>query len=402
MSSTTSPSENSGQVQHGPFTWTEDAQPHAAEWHSEGGWPAPTRVVVGDDTMTADAAYRLIRNGTAVMWRGDFHNGRQMLSALGRRIDRSAASGGPGGGRDAGGASGTRGAHLDLTAAFRRHRGEAFTRARLLGMLLVALDADYTLSLRRAPNTRLACTEAYGPMTGPSVVSLRELVGVIGAHQWRTTGVAIPELNDRIYPHYGVFSPVRGEYLTLVATAPLPSAGVAFDIGTGTGVLAALLARRGIRHIVATDLDSRALACAGENIQRLGLARSVEVVEANLFPDGRANLVVCNPPWIPAEARTSADHAVYDPDSRMLRGFLDGLASHLETGGEGWLIISDIAERLGLRSRGELLDWIEDAGLTVTARMDTRPTHGRAADKNDPLHAARSAEITSLWRLRAA
>ncbi len=397
MSSTTSPPENLGQVQHGPFSWTEDAQQHAAQWHSEGGWPAPTRIVAGDDSMTADAAYRLVRTGTAVMWRGDFHNGRQLLSALGRRIDRRAASGGT---RSV--QRGTRGSHPDLTAAFRRHRSDAFTRAQLLGMLLVPLDTDYTLSLRRAPDTRLACTEAYGSISEPSVVSLRELVGVLGAHQWRANGVPVPELNDSIRPHYGVFSPVRGEYLGLVADAPLPSGGVAFDIGTGTGVLAAILAQRGVRRVVATDLDPRALACACQNIQRLGFAASVEVVEANLFPVGRANLIVCNPPWIPAEARASTDHAVYDPDSRMLRGFLTGLADHLEPDGEGWLIISDIAERLGLRSRGELLDWIEEAGLLVTARLDTRPTHSRASDRNDPLHAARSAEITSLWRLRAA
>jgi hypothetical protein len=28
-----------------------------------------------------------------------------------------------------------------------------------------------------------------------------------------------------------------------------------------------------------------------------------------------------------------------------------------------------------------------------------RPHHPRAKDENDPLHAARAAEVTSLWRL---
>lgn len=416
MSSTTNLPENSGHSEHGPLHWTEGTQPHAAQWHSEGGWPAPARLIVGDDTMTADAAYRLFRAGTAVLWRGDFNNGRQLLSALGRRIDR-AADGGRSRGRAGAGGRGNReparaGAGSDgsspgrrggdLTDAFRRHRSDAYTRAQLLGMLVVPLGADYVVPLRRAPEMRLACAEAYGPASGASVVSLRELVGVMGAHQWRTTGVLVPELDEHIHPHYGVFSPVRGEYLRLVADAPIPSDAVAFDIGTGTGVLAAILSRRGIHRVVATDLDPRALICAGENIGRLGLAQSVDIVEANLYPPGRANLVVCNPPWIPAEARASTDHAVYDPDSRMLHGFLAGLVDHLQPGGEGWLIISDIAERLGLRSRGELLDWIEDAGLVVIARLDTRPTHGRASDRNDPLHAARSAEITSLWRLRAA
>jgi hypothetical protein len=47
------------------------------------------------------------------------------------------------------------------------------------------------------------------------------------------------------------------------------------------------------------------------------------------------------------------------------------------------------------------MEWIEAAGLKVVDRHDVRPTHGRAADDSDPLHAARSAEVTSLWRLAA-
>ena len=83
----------------------------------------------------------------------------------------------------------------------------------------------------------------------------------------------------------------------------------------------------------------------------------------------------------------------------MLRGFLNGLAEHLEPQGEGWLILSDLAEHLGLRTRSELQELIDQAGLTVLGRRDVRPIHPRAADKTDPLHAARAAEITSLWRL---
>ncbi|HOF30018.1 MAG TPA: methyltransferase, partial [Burkholderiaceae bacterium] len=91
--------------------------------------------------------------------------------------------------------------------------------------------------------------------------------------------------------------------------------------------------------------------------------------------------------------------AVYDPDSRMLRGFLDGLATHLAPQGEGWLVLSDLAEHLGLRPREQLLGWIESAGLSVRGRLDVRPRHPKAGDASDPLHAARAAEITSLWRL---
>jgi methylase of polypeptide subunit release factors len=230
------------------------------------------------------------------------------------------------------------------------------------------------------------------------------LLGLVGAHEWRTKGIEIAAIGGRIYPHYGVFAPIRSEYVDLVATAPLAalsssSCSSAFDIGTGTGVLAAVLARRGIMRVVATDRDPRALACARENLERLGLAQQVAVVQADLFPEGRAALVVCNPPWVPARPSSPIERGIYDPESRMLRGFLGALPAHLEPGGEGWVILSDLAEHLGLRPRSELLAAFHAAGLKVVDRSEVRPKHPRASDATDPLHAARAAEVTSLWRL---
>jgi methylase of polypeptide subunit release factors len=122
-------------------------------------------------------------------------------------------------------------------------------------------------------------------------------------------------------------------------------------------------------------------------------------VHADLFPEGRAALVVCNPPWVPARPSSPIERGIYDPESRMLRGFLGALAEHVEPRGEGWLILSDLAEHLGLRTRSELLSLFEEAGLEVVERRDVRPIHPRAADETDPLHAARASEVTSLWRL---
>jgi methylase of polypeptide subunit release factors len=347
-------------------------------------------MMVADDTMTADAAYRLACEGTALLWRGDFQNAKQLLQALSRRIDRKPH-------RERKPAK----VVTSMTEAFHLHRQAQAQRSRVLGMLLLPLDADYRVPLRRAPEVKQACEEAYGACEEDSIVSLRELLGLIGAHEWRKKGVLIPALDDRIHPHYGVFSPVRGEYVQLVAEAPLPAGQTAFDIGTGTGVLAAVLARRGVANIVATDQDPRALACARENIARLELNKQVEVVQADLFPPGRAELIVCNPPWIPAKPSAALEYAIYDPDSRMLKGYLNGLAAHLAPQGEGWLILSDIAERLGLRTRDALLAAIDSAGLKVIDKTDIRPHHPKAADTTDPLHAARAAEVTSLWRLTA-
>lgn len=371
--------------------WTEDGAERSALWRSEAGLPPPKRVVIADDQTPADTAYRLASEGTALLWRGDFQNARQLLQAMARRVDRKPQR---------------KSRHADkapasLTEAFHKHRLAQSQRARTLGMLLLPFEAGHVVPLRRAPDVREACEQVYGPSSQPYVASMRELLGLIGAYEWRRKGVEIPILGERIHPWYGVFSPVRGEYLELVAREMLPSTALAFDIGTGTGILAALLAERGVERVVGTDQDARALGCARENIARLGLDDRIEIIEADLFPQGRAPLIVCNPPWVPARPASPIEHAVFDPDSRMLRGFLDGLAAHLEPRGQGWLILSDFAEHLGLRTRDQLLGWIDAAGLKVLGRSDVRPHHPKANDAEDPLFAARKAEVTSLWRLAA-
>ncbi|MGW2771976.1 methyltransferase [Streptomyces olivaceoviridis] len=371
--------------------WTTGHTHQSARWHSENAAPLPRRTVVADDRMKANDAYRQACEGTALLWQGDFHNARQLLKAMGRRIDRK-----------------TPRSSTSPSKSFHLHRRSNSHRARVLGKLLVLLDDDHILALRRAPDVRQACLEAYGPPKGPMVVSLRELLGVIGAHQWRLNGVDVPALGTRIHPHYGVFAPVRGEYVDLVAHTPLPPAtlrnpdtGTAFDLGTGTGVLAAVLARRGINRVVATDINPRALACARENAHQLALTDRIEVSGPGLFPEGRADLIVCNPPWLPAHPTSPIEQGVYDPDSTMLHSFLAGLSAHLRPGGEGWLILSDLAEHLGLRTRQQLLDAIQAAHLRVVDKIDVKPRHPRSKDATDPLHAARSAETTSLWRLTA-
>ena len=376
--------------------WSSQGQAHTAQWRSESGASAPRRVIAADDTLPADTAYRMACEGTGLLWTGDFQNARMLLQALMRRADRKP--------RKVAAKAAQKAAAATPAEAFHLHRQAQAQRARVLSSVLIVLEGDYTIALRRAPDLRQACTEAWGPASGNRVVaSLRELLGLVGAHEWRKKGVEIPALGappgNRIHPHYGVFSPVRGEYVDLVAQAPLPSKALAFDVGVGTGVLSAVLARRGVQRVVATDQDPRALTCARENLQRLGLTGRVELQQQDLFPEGKAPLVVCNPPWLPARASSPVERAVYDEGSGMLRGFLAGLAAHLEPGGEGWLILSDLAEHLQLRTREQLLEWMAQGGLKVLGRQDVKPRHGKSADASDALHAARAAEVTSLWRL---
>jgi hypothetical protein len=204
--------------------WQEQGQDHSSLWRSENGTPPPKRVVIADDTTTADEAYRHACEGTALLWRGDFQNARQLLQAMARRAEpkvRKSRKPVP---------------EKSITEIFHLHRQSQLQRARILGMLLIPVEAGNVIPLRRAPDVSTACVEAYGGSGEPYVVSLRELQGLIGAHEWRKKGVPIAALDGaRIHAHYGVFSPVRGEYLDLVAKAPIPRTKMAFDIGQHPG-----------------------------------------------------------------------------------------------------------------------------------------------------------------------
>ncbi|WP_338848587.1 class I SAM-dependent methyltransferase [Massilia sp. W12] len=374
------------------ISWQEGAQTRSAVFFSAKQGKAPARLQLAADNLAADAAMSAISQGASLLWRGDYHQARQLLQALARRLDKKSAPK-PGATPPA------------LPQAFHQWRMGQAQRARVLGALLLEVDADWRILAARAPDVQAAlhatCPDWQAQL--PGLISLRELQGIIGAWEWRRQGLALAQLDGaRLTPHWGVFAPQRNEYLDLLLSAPLPpGCARALDVGAGSGVLSVILAKRGIAEIDATDNAPRALACARDNLQQLmPAACRWRVLEADLFPSGQDyDLLVCNPPWLPGKAGSSMEAAIYDPDSRMLRGFLQGAKAHLRPGGQAWLILSDLAEHLRLRSRQDLLDWIAQAGLQVLEKHDVQPQHRR--DPDDPFYRERMQEVSSLWRLGA-
>ena len=372
---------------HPYIEWDQDGTPQKSLWFSEAGVLPPSKVILIDDTMSANQALMLMKQGTGLLWGGDYQNGRELLRAIARRLDRPPRVGQH---------------QIPETPAeiFASHRQRLGIRSDLMGLLLIALTKDFVIELRRGQEVALACQEVLGMISEPIVMPLKQLLAIVSAHEWRKKRVFIPALQEYITPHFGVFSPNRGEYLDLIGQAKLPKKhDIVFDIGVGTGVVSILLAKRAIAKIIATDLDPRALAGAQEHINSLELQDRREVILADLFPPGRADLVVCNPPWIPAQPSSQIEHAIYDPDSRFLKAFLQKLPEHLHQDGQAWLILSDLAEHLGLRQHQDLLDWIAQSGLVVLNQLHTTAKHPKVQDKSDPLYFARSREVTSLWVL---
>lgn len=370
--------------------WEESGTPKQALWQSENHARMPKTVQVADDTLSADKAYKLCCEGTGLLWRGDFQNAKLLLQAIKRRILRPKKKAGR--------------SPRDLTEAFHFQRQAQAHQARILGLLLIELDANNQINLRRAPIITEACAHAYGQPQESRVVALRELLGVIGAYEWHKKGLSFACLPHPIYPAYGVFSPTRHEYLDLIANTSLPNnCKVAIDVGVGTGVISAILANRNIETVIGTDISDQSLQCAEHNLAPYAESNNIQLIKTDLFPEDnttKADLIVCNPPWLPGRASSLLESAIYDDKSQMLKGFLAKVAGFLTQNGEVWLILSDLAEHLGLRKREQLLEWIKAGNLSVIETVETKPKHQKALDKSDPLHVARQAEVTSLWQLK--
>lgn len=359
-----------------------------ALWYSEAGLPPPKIVKVVDDTISANLAMADAKEGVGLLWNGDYHNARELLKALSRRLAKPPRVGS---------------LKIPPTPAeiFHQHRLTQKFKAEVLGQLLIPLSKDFEILLRRGQDVQIACREVLGEISEPVVMPLKTLLAINSAHEWRKKKIHISSFEKPFTPHFGVFSPVRGEYLDLVTHMPMPpNTRVAFDIGIGSGILSILLAKKGVAHIVGTDVDPRAIDCAQENIQTFGMQEKIQVQMTDLFPQGCADLVICNPPWIPAKPSAPIEHAIFDQDSKMLQGFISQLPHHLNEQGQGWLIISDIAEHLGLRSREDLLQMFTNAKLEVVSKKDIKATHPKVRDQADPIHFARAKEATSLWVLK--
>jgi ribosomal protein L3 glutamine methyltransferase len=82
----------------------------------------------------------------------------------------------------------------------------------------------------------------------------------------------------------------------------LPAPRTVLDLCTGSGCLAVLAARAFPRaRVTASDLSADALAVARRNVAR---HRRIRLVQSDLFAklDGRFDLIVTNPPYVPASS----------------------------------------------------------------------------------------------------
>jgi 16S rRNA (guanine1207-N2)-methyltransferase len=144
-----------------------------------------------------------------------------------------------------------------------------------------------------------------------------------------------PDLGLTVCAHGAAFAGPKidlGTRALLGALDRMSPAGTALDLGCGTGVLAAALARsRPELTVLAVDQSAAAVASATATAAANNLADRIRVVRddaAASVPDGSIDLVVCNPPFhVGAAVITTAADRLFAAAARVLR-----------PGGELWTV----------------------------------------------------------------
>jgi len=354
---------------------------------------SPKKIIFVEDSkeLKPDKAFNLVNHGTAIVWTGDFHKAKAFLKGILKRVKNRKPP------KDA-----------EPLEQFRFGRMNKATLANFKSKVLLHVGRDHTFSNARAPTeVQEACRMAFGETSDPYLIGFNDVLSLVGSLEHRKKGIYVDGLDLSIYPHYGVFPPTRHEYISLLDKVEFDytSVEVAYDVGTGTGIIGAALLKKGVQHVIATDLFARALNCAHDNFSRLGLLPKTTLVKCDLFPESGkhklANLIVFNPPWFPAKPDSAFHASIYDSKtSRNLKFFLKGAPAHLAPNGQVFLIVSDLPMKLGLRSADEIDKLIISAGMEVLEKVSVLPSHSRTGDSNDELNAFRKSENVELWRLR--
>jgi release factor glutamine methyltransferase len=148
--------------------------------------------------------------------------------------------------------------------------------------------------------------------------------------------------------------------LDAISNIPLEKKEV-LDVGTGSGILGLFCALRGA-SMTATDVDETALAHVQKAARTLGV--SLKTVLSDLFSnvDGRFDLVLFNPPYLPSAA---LEDRTVDGGKRgvgIMKRFLETLPKHLKAEGSALLLLSS------LNDPSSLIAEHPDFDFSVTAR----------------------------------
>jgi len=229
----------------------------------------------------------------------------------------------------------------------------------------------------------------FDPRSEPFLMPLRRFFRILTDMKRQREGIFIQAIGDSItvLPHVYVPSDqsvidLLAENLILEGNSDARSTDEirVLDMGTGTGILGFVAAKRGATKVILTDISPSAVENARLNVQRLGLQQTTEVRgPVDLFDSVKGEIfgiIIFNPPWILGEPKTLYDEAIYDKEQQIITRFLSQVNEYLSPRGRLLLIYSDISQSTGEGSLDKLNELLKQNRLEIVSQWQkTRRSH---------------------------
>ena len=250
---------------------------------------------------------------------------------------------------------------------FHLYRRGKINQIHFLARVGFTIDQNYKIFLRFVPEIPILNSAIRTFITEPMPIFMPINLwdGIISANEWNEKGIQIAGLGNKIYPGYGVWPPTNQEYLKLftdyISSSNLE--GTAVDLGSGSGVLGMILAKHGLNSF-GVDNNFHAAKSSNLNAQRLGLDFTAVHGDANSIIIPECDVLVCNPPWIPAVSSSILDNGNYDPDENLLKASFSQ-TKKLKPNGRFLLIYSDLAQNLELQNKGRIEELCKENNLVI-------------------------------------
>jgi len=262
---------------------------------------------------------------------------------------------------------------------------------------------DNKLIVKKSPD--IGWLELLYPDVSEFYISFPDIQGMNSSWQWYEKGIEIKTLDITLKPYYNTYFPTRFDHLKLFDKWLKKYEGAkenAIEIGIGSGVLSFQLIQNGFKNIFATDSNKNAIIGVDQESDRLGYEKHMTLSYGDLFEncDVKADLIVFNPPWLPAKhhLEEGIDKAMYYEEELFPR-FFEQAKEHLAPGGKVVLIFSNLAEVVDEENTHPIIEELRKHKRfrkELHLRRDVRASSRRTKRRD-----ARDTEKVELWVLAA-
>jgi hypothetical protein len=267
--------------------------------------------------------------------------------------------------------------------------------------LFIGVEQHYA-NLEKAPDN--PWLRVLYPEQNEFLIRFSDFLGMNGAWQWYHKGIQFPVLENKVHPFYGVYFPTRHEHLTLFDNWLTKNTGFtkALDIGTGCGVLSLMMLKHGIPFVHATDVNPNAVYSTSLEYEKRGLQSKTVIEQAAFtgsFESAGKDLIVFNPPWIPAQTATEMDSATYF-EPGFFEAVFDQLYASSVPGSTLAILFSNFARVAGISNEHPIEEEIKNKTRFLLIEKVDAPVVQPPSSRKSWLSKIRQKEKVELWVMK--